>query len=450
MRCCASSGQSAGKKHSAAWLPSIFRADCARRCWRERWSQRSQSGRSWGRRGCARSAAIKRVSIPVHGTLGFKKAEVTAGGVALDEVRFQHDAKQARAESVPGRRSARPRRPDRRLQLSSRLEHRHPGRPQRMSIGDALRHHSFDFHAGVVEARSAPQIGQRIGASALAVCPLSVWRAHKPLGSMATPGRSSALTFNVQRASPERLKTRTGSPSAKCRAAASSGCSSTARFLAHELIKRRRDCLGVGRRNQSQWKRGVVQRPVSVQALRRLAIERRGATDRSSDRASWETRRRIARAACHMEAPAGAGGGNRSGHPNRQSTTWRQSPAASCSGVSRIAGSVQVEAAAKLVEQPVVRPGFAGRFDHAGQGKLREHRCRSRAAFGVLQKRRGRQEDVGIAGRVGHHLFVDDGEQIFPLQPGENLVLLRQRGHRIAVVNEQQREWPGQSQRPTT
>jgi len=29
---------------------------------------------------------VKRLQIPIAGTLGFKKAEVTAGGVALDEV----------------------------------------------------------------------------------------------------------------------------------------------------------------------------------------------------------------------------------------------------------------------------------------------------------------------------------------------------------------------------
>jgi predicted flavoprotein YhiN len=30
--------------------------------------------------------AVKQLSIPLTGTLGFKKAEVTAGGVALDEI----------------------------------------------------------------------------------------------------------------------------------------------------------------------------------------------------------------------------------------------------------------------------------------------------------------------------------------------------------------------------
>src|SRR5204862_7197718 len=40
---------------------------------------------------------IKRLSIPVTGTLGFKKAEVTAGGVALDEV----DSRTMRSKREP-------------------------------------------------------------------------------------------------------------------------------------------------------------------------------------------------------------------------------------------------------------------------------------------------------------------------------------------------------------
>ncbi len=37
--------------------------------------------------------AIKQWPIPVAGTMGFRKAEVTAGGVALDRSRFPHHAK---------------------------------------------------------------------------------------------------------------------------------------------------------------------------------------------------------------------------------------------------------------------------------------------------------------------------------------------------------------------
>jgi len=41
--------------------------------------------------------AVKRLWLPVTGTLGFKKAEVTAGGIALDEV----DSRTLRSKKVP-------------------------------------------------------------------------------------------------------------------------------------------------------------------------------------------------------------------------------------------------------------------------------------------------------------------------------------------------------------
>jgi predicted Rossmann fold flavoprotein len=41
---------------------------------------------------------IKRLRLPIAGTLGFEKAEVTAGGIALDEV----DSRTMRSKRVPG------------------------------------------------------------------------------------------------------------------------------------------------------------------------------------------------------------------------------------------------------------------------------------------------------------------------------------------------------------
>jgi predicted Rossmann fold flavoprotein len=41
---------------------------------------------------------LKRSAIPINGTLGFKKAEVTAGGVSLDEV----DSRTMQSKLVPG------------------------------------------------------------------------------------------------------------------------------------------------------------------------------------------------------------------------------------------------------------------------------------------------------------------------------------------------------------
>jgi len=42
--------------------------------------------------------AVKRLRVPITGTLGFRKAEVTAGGVALDEV----DSRTMRSKRIPG------------------------------------------------------------------------------------------------------------------------------------------------------------------------------------------------------------------------------------------------------------------------------------------------------------------------------------------------------------
>jgi predicted Rossmann fold flavoprotein len=42
--------------------------------------------------------AVKRLAIPLTGTLGFKKAEVTAGGIALDEV----DSRDMQSKRQPG------------------------------------------------------------------------------------------------------------------------------------------------------------------------------------------------------------------------------------------------------------------------------------------------------------------------------------------------------------
>ena len=41
---------------------------------------------------------IKQLPVPITGTLGFAKAEVTAGGIALDEV----DSKTMQSKLVPG------------------------------------------------------------------------------------------------------------------------------------------------------------------------------------------------------------------------------------------------------------------------------------------------------------------------------------------------------------
>ncbi len=43
-------------------------------------------------------AALKALALPIRGTLGFEKAEVTSGGIALDEV----DPRTMESRIVPG------------------------------------------------------------------------------------------------------------------------------------------------------------------------------------------------------------------------------------------------------------------------------------------------------------------------------------------------------------
>ena len=43
-------------------------------------------------------SALKALALPIQGTLGFEKAEVTSGGVALDEV----DSRTLESRLVPG------------------------------------------------------------------------------------------------------------------------------------------------------------------------------------------------------------------------------------------------------------------------------------------------------------------------------------------------------------
>ncbi len=86
---------------------------------------------------------LKHLSAPLSGTLGFKKAEVTAGGVSLDEI----DSRTMQSKLVPNlylrRRIIGPRRPHRRLQFPSRLEHRLAGGIECLTPGLACNQSPF-------------------------------------------------------------------------------------------------------------------------------------------------------------------------------------------------------------------------------------------------------------------------------------------------------------------
>ncbi len=103
-----------------------------------------------------------------------------------------------------------------------------------------------------------------------------------------------------------------------------------------------------------------------------------------------------------------------------------------------IAEAVFVEAQppGQLLKDAEVRPGLAGR---------RQRRARhlqivvpvGQVEIGVLEKRRGRQDDVGVVGRVGGELFDHHGEEILPAQAFDHELLARGRGRWIGVVDHQ-------------
>ena len=78
-------------------------------------------------------ACLKRLPLPVSGTLGFGKAEVTAGGVALAEVDSRTMQSKLVPESLHCRRIARSGWTDRRLQLPGGVEYGLAGRRRGVS-----------------------------------------------------------------------------------------------------------------------------------------------------------------------------------------------------------------------------------------------------------------------------------------------------------------------------
>ena len=53
----------------------------------------------------------------------------------------------------------------------------------------------------------------------------------------------------------------------------------------------------------------------------------------------------------------------------------------------------------------------------------------------VLELRRRRQDDVGVVGRVGHELLVDDREQVLAAKPCEHARLVGRDRRRVGVVD---------------
>ena len=100
-------------------------------------------------------------------------------------------------------------------------------------------------------------------------------------------------------------------------------------------------------------------------------------------------------------------------------------------------------------EQLGVGDGLADRLD--GRGVQRHVEVAPAEHDVVLfQLRGGGQHDVGVAGGVGQEMLADHGEQVFPGQARDHLVLLRADHHRVGVVDHQrgdrrvEAQFPGQ------
>ena len=96
---------------------------------------------------------------------------------------------------------------------------------------------------------------------------------------------------------------------------------------------------------------------------------------------------------------------------------------------------------------PAHGPAEGGEHPFVGLRLATRHNRRLHAAdhvtavgaldFLLFQERHRRQQNIGKASRVGQHLFENHGKQIVTAQPGQHRILIRRRGHRVAIVHKQ-------------
>ena len=104
--------------------------------------------------------------------------------------------------------------------------------------------------------------------------------------------------------------------------------------------------------------------------------------------------------------------------------------------VVRLVRLAQPEPLLELREHVDVGPGLADGVDDGPDHLQADWPVRPREIV-LLEERGGRQHDVGVARRVGHHLVEDDRRQIVALEALPHEVLVRDRRERIAVVDEE-------------
>ena len=201
-----------------------------------------------------------------------------------------------------------------------------------------------------------------------------------------------------------------------------------------ELAERRAD---LGReRGRDQRERELVAAGiglVDVEAAERVAIERRRdewilprGRERVDEHDRIRPRSRASRSPC--------------------SASWRCSsgpcgPAANVESTSslvghRVAGAGRGRSAEQLAEQLVVAARLAGGRRDRGR-VVHPHVAVAAAELAMLEERRRRQHDVGELRGVGHHLLVDDDEQVLAAELLDERALVRRGRRRVRVVDEQ-------------
>ena len=131
-----------------------------------------------------------------------------------------------------------------------------------------------------------------------------------------------------------------------------------------------------------------------------------------------------------------ARGPTRRDRSSSRSTLWPSACASSVSSSSNSAGSVEAHRAGQAPEQLGVAARLAERRDRRLVPAHPEVAPR-RHDVARLELRRRRQHDVGVAGRVGEELLVDDGEQVVARQPAAGQLGVGHDHERVAVPHDQ-------------
>ena len=289
--------------------------------------------------------------------------------------------------------------------------------------------------------------------TALALRPPGHILAHQIERPTTTPGRAASETRALARKEPRSLKTRTMPPSAMPRARGVAGVDREARLaLAPHEDRLRRE----GRVQEVvRGRRDERERVALARAPGELvgALARRGVAGQRVEA--------LAPRACPRPArtcPTASGSRPRRTAANG-SGTLRRTDALALEPLERDPGHARVVPVERLPRHLLVatRAGTGRRAPCAprGGGRARCSACASpsgrdrgtaeadvEVAVGlvdvvVLERRGGRQQQVGEVRGVGLELLVDDGEQVLAREPAPHRLLVGRDRRRVRVVDEE-------------